>query len=144
LCRQFEIDDRVSFLGVITDRSELQNIYAASDLLVFPSVYDNSPLVIQEAAAFNIPTVVVNESSAAEGISDGVNGFLTENETGSLTRKLTELIMHPDAVRKAGRQASKTLYHPWEGIADEVYKRYVELIRLHRPAVVHQWEDDEE
>jgi glycosyltransferase involved in cell wall biosynthesis len=118
--------------------------YAASDLLVFPSVYDNSPLVIQEAAAFGIPAVVVAGSSAAEGITDGLNGFLTENETGSLTRKLTELMEHPNAVKKAGRHAAKTLYHSWEGIADEVYKRYVELIRLHHPAVVHQSEDDEE
>ncbi len=144
LVRQYNIQDHVVFTGVITDRKELQNIYAASDLLVFPSVYDNSPLVLQEAAAFDVPSVVVSKSSSAEGISDGVNGFLVENNVESLTHKIRELINHPDAIKKAGEGARKSIYHPWESIVDKVHRRYVELIREHQPAVTHQWEDDEE
>ena len=51
---------------------------------------------------------------------------------------------HPEAIKKAGEGARKSIYHPWEGIVDDVYQRYVELIREHQPAVTHQWEDDEE
>lgn len=142
LVRQYGIQDQVSFLGVITDRKELQYVYAAADLLVFPSIYDNAPLVLQEAAAFDIPSVVVRNSSSAEGILDGVNGFLVENEVGSLASGISELMKHPEAIRKAGEGARKTIYHPWEGIVDDVYQRYVELIREFQPAVIHQWEDD--
>jgi glycosyltransferase involved in cell wall biosynthesis len=144
LVRQYKLQDEVIFSGVITDRNELQNIYAASDLLVFPSVYDNSPLVLQEAAAFDIPSVVVRSSSSAEGILDGVNGFLVENEVGSLAARISELMNHPQAIRKAGEGARKSIYHPWENIVDNVYQRYVELIREHQPVVTHQWEDDVE
>ena len=144
LVRQYKIEEHVSFLGVITDRRELQNLYAASDLLVFPSLYDNSPLVIQEAAAFDVPSVLVRDSSSAEGILDGVNGFLIENNVESLTNRISDLMKHPEAIKKAGEGARKSIYHPWEGIVDDVYQRYVELIREHQPAVTHQWEDDEE
>jgi glycosyltransferase involved in cell wall biosynthesis len=144
LVRQYKLQDDVVFLGVITDRKELQHVYAASDLLVFPSVYDNSPLVLQEAAAFDIPSVVVRGSSSAEGILDGANGFLVENDVVSLANKLIDLKKHQDAIKKAGEGARKSIYHPWEGIVDDVYQRYVELIRAHQPPVSHQWEDDEE
>jgi 1,2-diacylglycerol 3-alpha-glucosyltransferase len=135
LVRQYKLQDQVVFLGVITDRKELQYVYSASDLLVFPSVYDNSPLVLQEAAAFDVPSVVARNSSSAEGILDGVNGFLVENEVGSLVNKLGELMQHPQVIRKAGEGARKSIYHPWETIVDDVYQRYVELIREHRTAV---------
>ncbi|MFZ4564613.1 MAG: glycosyltransferase [Bacteroidales bacterium] len=144
LVRQYKIQDQVVFSGVITDRKELQNIYAASDLLVFPSVYDNSPLVLQEAAAFDVPSIVVRNSSSAEGILDGVNGFLVENEVSSLSNRIIDLMKHPDAIKKAGEGARKSIYHPWESIVDDVYQRYVELIREHQPAVSHQWEDEVE
>jgi glycosyltransferase involved in cell wall biosynthesis len=144
LVRQYQLHDQVVFLGVITDRKELQHVYAAADLLVFPSVYDNSPLVIQEAAAFGVPSVVVRNSSSAEGFLDGVNGFLVDNETVSLTTTISDLMKHPEAIKKAGEGARNSLYHPWEDIVDKVYHRYVELIKEHQPAISHQWEDDDE
>ncbi|MEI6683712.1 MAG: glycosyltransferase [Bacteroidota bacterium] len=144
IVRQHNLQDQVVFLGVITDRKELQNVYAASDLLVFPSVYDNSPLVLQEAAAFDVPSVVVRESSSAEGIHDGLNGFLVENTTTSLVNKISEIMDYPDTVRLAGEGARKTIYHPWESIVDFVYIRYTEIIRKHQPVVSKQSDDDEE
>ena len=144
IVRHNNIQDQVEFLGVITDRKELQNVYAASDLLVFPSVYDNSPLVLQEAAAFDIPSVVVRGSSSAEGFHDGLNGFLVENEATSLFNKLSELLENRDAVKKAGEGARKTIYHPWESIVDDVYLRYADIIHKHQPVVSKQADDDEE
>ncbi|MEI7898360.1 MAG: glycosyltransferase [bacterium] len=144
LVTQYKIQDKVVFLGVITDRRALQDIYAASDLLVFPSVYDNSPLVLQEAAAFDVPSVVVNSSSSAEGIIDGVNGFLIENEVASLVNKISELMKHPSAIKLAGEGARKSLHHPWEQIVDDVYMRYSDIILQHRPAFNRQSDDDEE
>ncbi len=144
IVRQHNLQDQVVFLGVITDRKELQNVYAASDLLVFPSVYDNSPLVLQEAAAFDVPSVVVRNSSSAEGVHDGLNGFLVENEAASLVTKISEIMDNPDILGLAGVGARKTIYHPWESIVDFVYIRYTEIIRKHQPVVSKQSDDDEE
>ena len=119
----------VIFLGVITDRHELQTIYATADLFVFPSIYDNSPLVMQEAAAFDIPSVVVRNSSSAEDILDGINGFLIDNDADHLANTIIDLMQHPEAIQRAGEGARKTIYHPWESIVDDVYLRYLDLIK---------------
>jgi 1,2-diacylglycerol 3-alpha-glucosyltransferase len=134
LVRKYNLQDNVVFLGVITDRNELQKVYAASDLFVFPSVYDNSPLVIQEAAAFDVPSVVVRNSSSAESILDGVNGFLVENKAADLSKKIIELMQDQHAISKAGEGARKSIFHPWESIIDDVHLRYTELIKDHKPA----------
>ena len=51
---------------------------------------------------------------------------------------------HPDAITKAGEGARKSIYRPWENIVDDVYLRYVDLIREHQPAFARQADDDEE
>ena len=140
---RYGLEEQVRFLGLIANRRELQQLYAAADLLVFPSLYDNSPLVLQEAAACRVPSVVVNGSSSAEQVRDGINGFITENETGALATLLADLAGKSEKIAKAGDGARKSLYHPWEGIVDEVYQKYTELISRHKPPVRRQWEDDE-
>jgi len=132
LVKEYDIREQVKFLGLIPDRKDLARLYSASDLLVFPSVYDNSPLVVQEAAAYGVPSVLVRESCSAEGILDGVNGFLVENAPGSLFEKLHELMRRQGVIRRAGEGARKTLHHPWEDIVDNVHDRYTRLIREHQ------------
>jgi glycosyltransferase involved in cell wall biosynthesis len=134
LVKKYDLQDQVVFLGVLTDRQELQHVYAAADLFVFPSIYDNSPLVMQEAAAFNVPSVVIRNSSSAENILDGVNGFLIENDVPDLTKKISDLMKDQHAIKIAGEGARKSIYHPWESIIDDVYMRYTELIKNHKPA----------
>ena len=132
LVKLFHLMDNVKFMGVIINRNELKNIYAAADLFIFPSIYDNSPLVLQEAAAFGVSSIVVKGSSSAEGIVDGVNGFVIENEPSSLAKKITDLIKNQDLIRKAGEGAQKSIYHSWENIVNEVQQRYADLIRDHK------------
>ncbi|MBK8484912.1 MAG: glycosyltransferase [Saprospiraceae bacterium] len=132
LAKEFNLKDKVKFLGVITDRTELKKVYAASDLFVFPSIYDNSPLVMQEAAAFKIPSIVVAGSSSAENIIDGENGFTIENDRDSLVQKIAALIKDKQTIKKAGEGAINSIYHPWESIVKDVKERYVEIIKDHQ------------
>ena len=83
-CRQ----DQVSFLGTIRDRQMLQDIYLAADLFLFPSMYDNAPLVLREAAALHTLTLVLRHSNTSEVILDGVNGFLADNDVMAYARRL--------------------------------------------------------
>ncbi len=132
LVKDYGLKNMVKFLGVITDRDDLKNIYAASDLFIFPSIYDNSPLVMQEAAAFDVPSVVVRNSSSAENILDGVNGFLIENTPPSLAKKVDDLMNNQHIIKRAGEGARKSIYHPWESIVNDVYLRYAEIIKDYR------------
>ena len=123
-CRQ----DQVSFLGTIRDRQMLQDIYLAADLFLFPSMYDNAPLVLREAAALHTLTLVLRHSNTSEVILDGVNGFLADNDVMAYARRLRYLLTCPSLIHAAADKASRTLTRPWSDIAAEVYDRYRHLV----------------
>ena len=121
--------DRVTLLGNILDRERLKRVDAAADLFLFPSLYDNAPLVVREAAALHTPAVMISGSTAAEVISDGDNGFLTTNDPHEYAKLVTYLIQHKDVIEHAGERASVTLTRSWENIIEEVQTRYADIIK---------------
>jgi len=144
MVKEYDLKDRVKFLGPIIDRKELSCIYSIADLFVFPSMYDNSPLVIQEAAAFDIPSIVVKNSSSAEGITDKVNGFLVDNSPEALAMTISELMNYPEIIQLTGEGARKSLYKNWETIVDEAYLRYLDVIESYQgkhPEIIENDED---
>lgn len=124
----YGLDNKVTFVGNITDRERMKLYYAAADLFLFPSLYDNAPLVVREAAALNTPAVMVNGSTAATILSDNENGFLIDNDLDCFENKLRELIADPARVHRVGVQASKSIVRSWEDVVDEVLDRYNALI----------------
>ena len=132
LVRQYGLSENVVFTGVLTDRSAMKHLYACADLFIFPSVYDNAPLVIREAAAFDVPSIVVRNTSSAEGVMEDVNGFLISNSAASLAEKIMELKSNPAAIKRAGEGARKSIYRHWESIVDEVNIKYEDIINRHK------------
>lgn len=128
LTDELNLSDKVKFVGMITDRMKLKQYYAAADLFLFPSIYDNAPLVIREAAALQTPAVLIEGSSSAENIINNYNGFLTENSVEAFATKLRELINAPEKINIAGLNASKSLARSWESITEEVLDRYQKLM----------------
>ena len=129
LVQDLGLDSKVEFMGVITDREKLKLFYAASDLFLFPSIYDNAPLVIREAAALQTPSVLVRDSSSAENITNNFNGFLTDNSVESFSAKLRELIFSPDLINITGLNASKSITRSWESVTEEVLDRYKKIMQ---------------
>lgn len=119
---------KVTFVDAIKKREKLRQYYLAADLFVFPSLYDNAPLVVREAAAMHVPSLMVRHSTCSEVISDGVNGFLACNETEAFSRALSFLIDRPVVLKNAGNAAAATLTRSWEDIVGEVEDRYKHLI----------------
>ena len=64
----------VLFLGP-TPRHELDALFAACDVFVFPSPSETQGLVIGEARAAGAPCVVVEAGGAPETVSEGEDGF---------------------------------------------------------------------
>lgn len=78
------LDDKVTFVGTATDREAITRYYAAADLFLFPSLYDNAPLVVREAAAMHTPAVMASGATASTILSDGENGFLVDNDPAKM------------------------------------------------------------
>ena len=114
---------------MITDREKLKQYYAAADLFLFPSIYDNAPLVIREAGAMHTPSILVRGSSSAENIKDNFNGFLIENSIESFVAKLRELLNSPEKIRLVGLNASQSIARSWESIIEDVLDRYKNLMQ---------------
>ncbi len=123
------LSSKVFFKGTITDRETLRGYYAAADLFLFPSLYDNAPLVVREAAALHTPSVLIAGSTSAEIITDSFNGFLTANTPRDYAQKIRELTASPLLMQMVGDKASQNIARSWEEVVDEVYDRYMSLIR---------------
>jgi glycosyltransferase involved in cell wall biosynthesis len=121
------LDGTVIFEGVLRDRRTLAACYARTDCFLFPSLYDTCGLVVREAAAFAVPSVVLRSSAAAEEIVDGTNGFATEHSLRSYAAKLALLLEHPEMLRRAGGGARRTLCTSWRDVVREVRQRYLHL-----------------
>ena len=120
--------DKITFLGSVQSRELMQMIYTAADLFLFPSIYDNAPLVVREAASLHTPSIVARGSNTAEIIKDGINGFLSDNDVTAFANRLRYILERPIILSRAARGAAETLVRSWNGIAVEVLDRYQHLI----------------
>jgi glycosyltransferase involved in cell wall biosynthesis len=130
---QLGLKDKTKFLGKILDRDRLKSIFARADLFIFPSVYDNAPVVTREAAAVGTPSIIVKGSNASEGVIHGENGFLCENSPESLAESIKKIVADPGVLKKAGAKAQTTIFRSWENIMDEiVVPKYIDIIEKYK------------
>ena len=120
--------DKVTFFGSVQSRELMQTIYTAADLFLFPSIYDNAPLVVREAASLFTPSIVARGSNTAEIIQNGISGFLSDNDVTAFANRLRYILERPTVISWAAKGAAETLVRPWEDIAVEVLDRYQHLI----------------
>ncbi len=126
--QELGLADTVVFTGHITDNAILDALYARALLFTFPSLYDNAPMVLREAAVMGTPAVLVKESDAAEGVEDGVNGFLCLNSSQDLLRVFNEAISDPERTHQIGLKAQQTIPVSWDSILQHAVERYQFLI----------------
>ncbi|RKX90918.1 MAG: glycosyltransferase family 4 protein [Spirochaetes bacterium] len=122
------LNTHVDFIGPVYNREELKAVYAASNLLTFPSLYDNASLVTREAAGFCVPTLFSREATTAAGIVDGKDGFLSGDSVEEYGQRIAEILSRPDHIRDVGAGARETLYKSWEDIVGIVYEKYQSIV----------------
>ena len=119
---QIGLSDRCFFTGPIHNRETLRAWYSRANLFLFPSTYDTNGLVVREAAACSVPSVLIRGSCAAENITDGRNGFLIEQNADSMAACLSNLTVSQMA--EAGSHAAKELYLSWSDSVAAAAERY--------------------
>ncbi|GAP73117.1 glycosyltransferase [Candidatus Symbiothrix dinenymphae] len=126
------MDDCVVFVGKITDRDWMTGYYLASDLFLFPSEYDNDPLVKKEAAACRTPSILVRGSNSAYDILENENGYLIDNTTPeSMFEKITSVMSNRARLQEVSLNAERTIAMPWAKVVDKAYERYGDVIKAY-------------
>ena len=119
--------DRVLFTGLIRDRDLLRGVYLNADLLFFPSVFDNAPLVLREAAVLGVPTLATEGSNAAGAIRKNMNGFTAEATPEAMSGEIRRIFAEED-IQKIGQCARETIPLSWEKLVPMVMERYQTVI----------------
>ena len=130
--KELGIDDITHVVGHILREDLLSGLYMLADLFVFPSLYDNGPMVVREAANAGTPSIGTGGSSSAEGIDDGVNGFYCEDNSESIYRVAKSALSDLPKTRKIGLQAKDTIPVAWDEIIDDVIDRYELIINRYK------------
>ena len=120
------------FTGPIQDRDRIRAWYCRADAFLFPSTFDTNGLVVREAAACSLASVLIKGSCAAEGVTDGKDGWLIEENADALAAKLRELMQQKDAMRRTGENAAQDLYLSWADAVDRAWERYETVIDNYR------------
>lgn len=118
----------VLFTGAIYEREKIRAALSCADLLLFPSTYDTSGLVVKEAAACGCPALLVKNSCACEGVKDGVNGIIIDETAQSLALRVSEILKNTEILKKLGTNAAETVYFSWEDSVKTALKRYEHII----------------
>lgn len=112
------------FTGAIHDREKIRALYSCADLFLFPSTFDTNGLVVREAAACALGSLLISGSCAAEGVKDGVSGILVHEDAQEIATVLAHLIDNRQLMRQIGRNAQDMLYTSWDESVRCAYKRY--------------------
>jgi glycosyltransferase involved in cell wall biosynthesis len=80
-------------------REKLFSLFLEHHLLVLPTRFDCTPIVINEASAFAIPSLIANSGGVAGHLKDGKNGFLINyaDMGEGYAAKIEALINTPEA-----------------------------------------------
>jgi len=114
--------------GFVGERERLALYYSAADLMLFPSMGDNLPTMIQESMHAQTPVLAFATGGIPEMIDNGVNGWLVPRGDGSaFTTTLSRLFMAHELLRDAGVRAREKITHAFA--MPDCRARYQEFYR---------------
>lgn len=116
------------FTGALSQRNVLRAWNTRADLFLFPSTFDTNGLVVREAAACGLASMLIKDSCAAEGITDGRNGYLIDENAQAAAEFLKYACHHTDELHQAGAKAQDEIYISWREAVRQAEKSYGEVM----------------
>ncbi|MCR4690385.1 MAG: glycosyltransferase [Lachnospiraceae bacterium] len=133
---------KVIFTGAIHDRDVLRSWNTRANLFLFPSTYDTNGIVVREAAACSLASVLIKDSCASEGITDGRNGFLIEENGESLAALLSRVGKDIPLMDQVGENAMNEIYISWEESVFAAHERYQELLEMQKSGALSAYKKE--
>ncbi|MEW6095245.1 MAG: glycosyltransferase family 4 protein [bacterium] len=125
IAKQLGVEKRVVFVGYST---EVNRYYAASDIFVFPTLYEAFSLATIEAVASGLPILTTKVNGTEELVQDGYNGFFIKRDAKDIAEKVNLLIKNPLLITQLGENARKTAEkYSWQKIVKRTLEVYKEV-----------------
>ena len=109
--READAESSVVFAGFVPD---VEAVYAAGDLFVFPSLQEGAGSSLVRAMAFGLPVVALERGGVGEIIQDGKNGVLAREATPeALAQAIQRTLGDPasmEGLSRAGRETVAERY----------------------------------
>ena len=134
--------DQCIFVGPVYDRDTLRAWNCRADLFLFPSTFDTNGLVVREAAACGLASVLIEGSCAAEGVTHGRNGFTIEETPQAMTALLSQLCGDLPHLHQVGQNAMEEIYLSWQQCVNEAYRRYEQILARKKIGMLHPHHKD--
>ncbi|MBN2538672.1 MAG: glycosyltransferase family 4 protein [Deltaproteobacteria bacterium] len=130
LAEALGIKNRVHFTGPVVDT---ERYYNASDLFIFPTIYEPFSNVCLEAMAAGLPVVTSMINGASEAVTEGENGFIVKNpvDAHEIARKIQEgLGLSRASLREFNSELLKKF--SWKQHMEKLSKVYEDLMWKNR------------
>lgn len=121
------LQDRVLFTGTVS-RETVFAILKQSAIFVLPCRNEAFGIAILEAFAVGLPVIAMRQSGAADIITHGVTGLLTEDAAGIATELVRLLEDTPFAKTIAGNAIEAVKQFQWSVIAQEIEDVYTQVL----------------
>jgi glycosyltransferase involved in cell wall biosynthesis len=123
--------DHVVFLGH-QPQSRLPGLYAAADIVLLSSSFDNSPNCILEANACERPVVATSVGGVPRYVTAGENGLLAASgDDRGFADAILRLLDDPTLARTMGRAGRQRVVerHSWRKSAEKLLDLYRQLLK---------------
>jgi glycosyltransferase involved in cell wall biosynthesis len=120
----------VTFLGH-QPQSRLPALYAASEVVLLSSSFDNSPNCVLEANACERPVVATRVGGVPRYVTEGENGLLADGgDSEGFAGAILELLGQPERAAEMGRAGRRRVLerHSWRKSAEKLLRLYDRLL----------------
>jgi glycosyltransferase involved in cell wall biosynthesis len=124
------LSSSVTFLGH-QPQSRLPALYAASDVVLLSSSFDNSPNCVLEANACERSVIATRVGGVPRYVTDGENGLLVDGgDVDGFARAILELLEQPARAREMGLAGRRHIleHHSWRKSAEKLVALYDRLL----------------
>jgi len=96
--------------GLIDSERKIAEYYACADILLYPSIQDNCPLVVLEAMSCGLPVVTFNTGGIPELVQHKKTGYIAKyKNVDDLTKGINLLLKNPGLRKKYGVQSRRRI-----------------------------------
>lgn len=116
-----QVRTRIVFAG--PQPREIERFYAAADIFLLPTLYEPFGLVILEALASGLPTIVSQRAGASEWLTDGVDAVLLKDpaDAEEIRAALRLVVGNDEVAARLGAQGRLLAEgFAWERVAQQL------------------------